>query len=125
LADFGQTSDPSDFLNSGVRGERTIHSMNTTSAARARFLTIVDKELLDVLGFHTVSPVTTVIEAFGSTKMVEVGDNFYLYGNISGLVPRQNIAKYYERIWPTLDPFVLHYNCLPNAWRGHAGERLT
>jgi hypothetical protein len=60
--------------------------------------------MLDVLGFHTVAPVTTVNEAFGSTKLVEVGDNFYLYGNISGLVPRRNIAKYYERIWPRLDP---------------------
>jgi hypothetical protein len=39
--------------------------------------------MLDVLGFHTVAPVTTVNEAFGSTKLVEVGDNFYLYGDIS------------------------------------------
>jgi hypothetical protein len=57
LADFGQTSDPSDFLNSGVQGANdpfNEYYIGSTS----QVLTIVDKELLDVLGFHTVSPVS-------------------------------------------------------------------
>lgn len=51
LADFGQSSDPSDFLNSGVQGFNDafneFYSSNTFQS-----LTAVDKELLDVLGFN-------------------------------------------------------------------------
>ena len=90
LADFGQTSDPSDFLNSGVQGANDPFNEYYIGSS-SQVLTTVDKELLDVLGFHTVSPVTTVIEAFGSTNLVEVGDNFYLYGNISGVWSRAEI----------------------------------
>ncbi len=52
LADFGQTSDSSDFLNSGVQGStdpfNEFYSSNTQQN-----LTAVDKELMDVTGFST------------------------------------------------------------------------
>ncbi len=47
------------------------------SGSTLQSLTTVDKEQLDALGFHTLTPVTTtVIEAFGSTSLVEVGSNY-------------------------------------------------
>jgi Repeat of unknown function (DUF5648) len=54
LADFGQTSDASDFLNSGVQGANDpfneFYSGNTGQS-----LTSVDKQLLDALGYHVSS----------------------------------------------------------------------
>jgi serralysin len=87
LADFGQNSDPSDFLNSGVQGPNDpFNEFYTGSTSQG--LSAVDKAILDALGFHTAPPaVTTVIEAFGSTKLVEVGNNYYLYSNSSGTGP--------------------------------------
>jgi hypothetical protein len=84
LADYGRNSDPSDFLNSGVQGPNDpfneFYTYNTSQG-----LTTVDKEQLDALGFHTFSPVaTTVIDAFGSTSLTQVWNNFYLYTNGSG-----------------------------------------
>ncbi len=83
LADYGRNSDPSDFLNSGVQGPNDpFNEFYTYSTSQD--LTTVDKQQLDVLGFHTLAPVTTtVIEAFGLTKLVEIGSNFYL-SNVSG-----------------------------------------
>ena len=72
LADFGRNSDPSDFLNSGVQGPNDpFNEFYTGSTLQS--LTTVDKEQLDALGFHTITPVTTVIEALGSTSLIEVG----------------------------------------------------
>src|ERR1700681_539189 len=54
LADFGQNSDPSDFLNSGVQGSNDsfneYYSNNTLQS-----LTAIDKEQLDALGFNTMT----------------------------------------------------------------------
>jgi hypothetical protein len=63
LADYGKTSDPSDFLNSGVQGPNDpfneYYTGNTIQA-----LSAVDKQQLDALGFHLVganhAPVVTV-----------------------------------------------------------------
>jgi VCBS repeat-containing protein len=54
LADFGQTSDSSDFLNSGVQGS-TDPFNEFYSSHTQQTLTAVDKELMDVLGFSTTS----------------------------------------------------------------------
>jgi hypothetical protein len=68
LADFGQTSDPSDFLNSGVQGPtdsfNEFYSYNTIQN-----LTSVDKELLDVLGFNTTIPQGIVVAATASQAL--------------------------------------------------------
>ncbi len=90
LADFGQTSDPSDFLNSGVQGATDsfdeFYSSNTIQN-----LTAVDKEFLDVLGFSTTVPVTTVIESAGVTSLSEIANHFYLY-NSTGAGPSLKYA---------------------------------
>src|SRR5216683_35226 len=52
LADFGQNSDPSDFLNSGVQGGNDPFNEYYTGST-SQVLTTVDKQLLDALGFHT------------------------------------------------------------------------
>jgi hypothetical protein len=54
LADFGQSSDPSDFLNSGVQGSNDPFN-EYYSGGTLQSLTAVDKQILDALGFHTAS----------------------------------------------------------------------
>src|SRR6202035_5821442 len=50
LADYGQNSDPSDFLNSGVQGPNDpFNEFYTNNTLQS--LTTVDKQLLDALGF--------------------------------------------------------------------------
>jgi serralysin len=83
LADFGQTSDPSDFLNSGLQGTNDPFNEFYTGGT-LQSLTTVDKEQLDALGFHTAAPVTTVIEAFGSTSLTKVGNYYFLYAGGAG-----------------------------------------
>jgi serralysin len=87
LADFGQNSDPSDFLNSGVQGANDPFN-EFYSGGTLQSLTTVDKVLLDALGFHTTTPATTtVIESFGSTSLVKVGSNYYLDSISTGTGP--------------------------------------
>ena len=52
-------------------------------------LTAIDLMQLDALGFHltTNQQTQTVIEAFGSTKLVEVGSNFFLNPAAGGTGP--------------------------------------
>ena len=86
LADYGRTSDPSDFLNSGVQGTNDPFN-EFYNGGTIQGLSVVDKAQLDALGFHTMAPaVTTVIEAFGSTSLTQVGSNFFLY-SIGGTGP--------------------------------------
>src|SRR6266446_5440969 len=86
LADYGRNSDPSDFLNSGVQGPNDPFNEYYTYST-SQVLTTVDKQQIDALGFHLPPPVTIVIEGFGSTKLVEVGNYFYLYSVSSGAGP--------------------------------------
>jgi CARDB len=57
LADFGQSSDPSDFLNSGVQGAADPFN-EYYGGGTIQGLTTPDKQQLDALGFHmaTVAP---------------------------------------------------------------------
>ena len=65
LADYGQNSDPSDFLNTGIQGPNDPFN-EYYSGSTTQSLSAVDKEQLDALGFHTMTPlVTTVIESSG------------------------------------------------------------
>ncbi|MGB9113726.1 NF038122 family metalloprotease, partial [Bradyrhizobium sp.] len=64
IADYGQTSDPSDFLNSGVQGGNDpFNEFYTGSTLQS--LTTVDKEQLDALGFNT-TPQGIVVAATAS-----------------------------------------------------------
>jgi serralysin len=90
LADFGQTSDPSDFLNSGVQGGNDpFNEFYTLSTLQS--LTSADKEQLDALGFHLASPLTTTIQtdtnSVASTSLVQFFGNYYLENASSGLGP--------------------------------------
>src|ERR1700759_208742 len=73
LADYGQTSDPSDFLNNGVQGVTDPFNEFYNNSTQQQ-LTAMDLKQLDALGFHLVSnqQTQTVIESFGSTKLVQV-----------------------------------------------------
>src|SRR5260221_6877371 len=51
LADYGQNSDPSDFLNSGVQGANDPFN-EYYSGSTVQGLSTVDKQLLDALGYH-------------------------------------------------------------------------
>ena len=85
LADFGQSSDASDFLTTGVQGSNDPFDEFYNSHT-IQNLTNVDKELLDALGFNTTTLVATVIESAGATSLTEIGNHFYLY-NSTGAGP--------------------------------------
>ncbi|MGX4803486.1 NF038122 family metalloprotease [Bradyrhizobium guangdongense] len=55
LADYGQSSDPSDFLNSGVQGPTDPFNEYYTSGT-SQALSSVDKAQLNALGFHLSAP---------------------------------------------------------------------
>jgi hypothetical protein len=57
LADYGQNSDASDFLNSGVQGPNDPFNEFYTSSTLQQF-TAVDLKQLDALGFHISTPDT-------------------------------------------------------------------
>ncbi|SHH49656.1 NF038122 family metalloprotease [Bradyrhizobium erythrophlei] len=68
LADYGQNSDPADFLNSGVQGANDpfneFYSGSTTQS-----LSTVDKELLDAMGFN-VTPSATGTPSATTSSLV-------------------------------------------------------
>src|SRR3984957_11481689 len=87
LADFGVSSDPSDFLNSGVQGSNDPFN-EFYSGSTSQTLSTADKAILDALGFNTTALVaTTVIESFGSTSLAQVGNDFFLDSISSGTGP--------------------------------------
>jgi Cadherin-like/FG-GAP-like repeat len=57
LADYGRTSDASDFLNSGVQGSSDPFN-EFYNGSTAQHLTAVDLKQLDALGFHLTTPDT-------------------------------------------------------------------
>jgi hypothetical protein len=74
LADYGQTSDPADFLNSGVQGPND--PLNEFySGSTSQILSTVDKELLDTLGFSinyatSTTPSATTSSVVASSSKV-------------------------------------------------------
>ena len=90
MADYGQTSDPSDFLNSGVQGANDPFNEFYTGSTLQK-LTAIDLKQLDALGFHLISSQPTVIEAFGSTELVQVGSYYFLNPVAGGTGPELKI----------------------------------
>jgi hypothetical protein len=94
-ADYGLHSDPSDFLNPGPTFLGGPYSSLTPNdpfneiygGGTLQSLTAVDKAQLDALGFHTMTPVTTVIESLGSTSLVQTGNNYFLDSISTGTGP--------------------------------------
>ena len=85
LADYGQTSDASDYLNSGVQGANDPFD-EFYSGSTQQSLTAIDLRQLDALGFHLTGSTTTVVQTDGNTSLVLAGGNYYLYsaGTSSG-----------------------------------------
>src|SRR6185437_6428848 len=91
LADYGQTSDSSDFLNSGIQGANDPFNEFYTSSTSQQ-LTATDLQELDALGFHvaTTTPAptpTTTIESYGSTALVQSGSNYFMNPVAGGTGP--------------------------------------
>ncbi|MGY3451112.1 NF038122 family metalloprotease [Bradyrhizobium sp. USDA 4353] len=85
LGDYGQSSDPSDFLNNGVQGGNDpFNEFYTYSTLQT--LTTADLRQLDALGFHVTGATPTTIESAGATSLVQYGTSYYLYpvGGSSG-----------------------------------------
>ncbi|WP_316172309.1 NF038122 family metalloprotease, partial [Bradyrhizobium sp. SZCCHNRI3037] len=78
LADFGQASDPSDFLNSGVQGSTDSFNEYYTGSTLQQ-LTTVDLKQLVALGYHLASAIPpTVVESYGSTSLLQVGSAYVM-----------------------------------------------
>ena len=76
LADFGQNSDPSDFLNSGVQGGNDPFN-EFYSGSTLQKLTSVDLKQLDALGFHLASAnQAPVVTAVSSNVAATAGQSF-------------------------------------------------
>ncbi|WP_439369443.1 NF038122 family metalloprotease [Bradyrhizobium sp. DASA03120] len=86
LADYGQNSDPSDFLNTGVQGPNDPFNEYYTSTT-IQGLTSVDLTQLDALGFHLAINSPTTIESYGLTSLVQVGKNYFLDPTVGGAGP--------------------------------------
>jgi serralysin len=86
LADYGQTSDASDFLNSGVQGSNDPFN-EFYGGGTLQGLTAVDLQQLDALGFHPMTPFIMAIEAFGSTKLAQIGTYYFLDSISTGTGP--------------------------------------
>src|SRR6185312_6914126 len=70
LADYGQNSDPGDFLNSGVQGPNDPFN-EYYSQTTDQYLTLVDKKELDALGFNVPAIVPTSVTAVSNVSLRE------------------------------------------------------
>ncbi|SFI49069.1 NF038122 family metalloprotease [Bradyrhizobium sp. Gha] len=86
IADYGQSSDPSDFLNSGVQGPNDPFNEYYTGST-TQGLTSVDLKQLDALGFHLTISNPVVIESYGFTTLVEAGSNYFMNATTGGAGP--------------------------------------
>jgi len=83
LADYGRTSDSSDFLNSGVQGANDPFNEFYTGST-LQTLTAIDLRQLDALGFHLTESNGTVIQTDGNTSLILVGSNYFMSNINSG-----------------------------------------
>jgi hypothetical protein len=77
IADYGQTSDPSDFLNSGVQGPNDPFN-EYYSGSTLQTLTAIDLKQLDALGFHLVGSSTPPTLTVSSISGVAGGQQLAL-----------------------------------------------
>ncbi|WP_225129265.1 hypothetical protein [Bradyrhizobium sp. IC3123] len=76
IADYGQNSDPSDFLNSGVQGA-TDPFNEYYSSGTLQQLTAIDLKQLDTLGFHLAAQETVVIQTDGTQALSRTGQTTF------------------------------------------------
>jgi hypothetical protein len=70
LADYGRTSDPGDFLNTGVQGPNDPFN-EFYSDTTEQYLTLVDKQQLDALGFDVPAIVAPSVTAVSNVSLRE------------------------------------------------------
>jgi serralysin len=79
IADYGVSSDPSDFLNSGVQGSSDPYD-EYYSNGTTQTLTGLDKVQLDALGFNTVTASKSIAVAATASEAVQGGAAVVLLG---------------------------------------------
>ncbi len=87
IADYGQSSDPSDFLNSGVQGANDAFD-EYYGGGTLQQLTSIDLKQLDALGFHLISQTPLVIQTDGTTSLVKIGSAYFIDAVGSGTGPQ-------------------------------------
>lgn len=87
LDGYGQNPDPSDFLNSGVRGANDPFN-EYYGVSTLQQLTAIDLKQLDVLGYHQNSVTPVVIQTNGTTSLVQMGSTYFLEAIFSGIRPQ-------------------------------------
>lgn len=90
LADYGQASDASDFLNSGVQGANDPFN-EYYSSSTVQFLSNVDLQQLDALGFHLLTttnraPVAAAVQANVSAALGATfkATDLFMFGDPDG-----------------------------------------
>jgi hypothetical protein len=92
LADYGRTSDPSDFLNSGVQGSSDPFN-EFYNGATAQSLTASDLKQLDALGFHLVAPDSQAPTLVADNALsVQLGDTLTISSGLLGAVDNVSSA---------------------------------
>jgi hypothetical protein len=87
LADYGESSDPSDFLNLGVQGPNDPFNENYSSTTSQK-LSAVDLKQLDALGFHIAAADTTnLFGTLAHTVQGAAGEIYALYEGLLGRAP--------------------------------------
>ncbi|WP_316168113.1 MULTISPECIES: NF038122 family metalloprotease, partial [unclassified Bradyrhizobium] len=91
LADYGQSSDASDFLNSGAQGANDPFNEFYTGSTFQQ-LTTFDLKQLVALGYHLVSATPVVIESFGATSLVQIGSGYFVNPVSGGTGPELKLG---------------------------------
>ena len=103
FADYGRTSDTSDFLNSGVQGGNDPFNEFYTSSTTQQ-LSTADLLQLDALGFHLTGFAPAAVELGAATTYRSSVDNYYLYpvGNPPGAAPAAlcRRGRHGRSVWP-------------------------
>ena len=96
VADYGQTSDPSDFLNSGLQGS-TDPFNEFYSGSTQQSLTAIDLQQLDALGFHLAASADTpvVSDPNGANISAHHGQVYQLSSLFSAVDPLNKSLVYY------------------------------
>jgi serralysin len=110
LADYGgRIGDPSYFLNTGVQGPNDAFNESYSNSTNQN-LSAIDLLQLHVLGFHVAAPVPTAIEVFGSTKLDQIGNYYFLDPASGGFGPSLRsdgapvISRQFVSPWGTWTP---------------------
>ncbi len=96
LADYGQTSDPSDFLNSGMQGS-TDPFNEFYGGSTQQSLTAIDLKELDALGFHlTTGNHAPIVTATAANVAASAGQSLAIFEPVHCQRSRRRHADLYD-----------------------------